>query len=86
MNIVTLDTVANDLRDPSLQLESALEGMKITESTSLVNDLEMDSIAVVDLIVFLENKYDVRIGDDRLASVDTVGDVVKLLNELVDVR
>ncbi|WP_156753353.1 acyl carrier protein [Actinokineospora pegani] len=83
MTTVSLDTIADDLRDPSLQLESALEGLDITEATSLTHDLQMDSLALVDFIVFLEGKYDISVADERLASIDTIGDVVALVNDLV---
>ncbi|WP_037558940.1 acyl carrier protein [Spirillospora albida] len=86
MSIVDLDTIARDLRDPSLQLEAEIDGREITESTSLQQDLQMDSLAVMDFLTFLEEKYGVSVTDDSLGSVESIGDIITLVNGLVETQ
>lgn len=82
MSTITVVEVAEDLRGLADRLDIDLDGVEITGSSSLEYDLEMDSLNLMDFLVFLERKYGVRISDDRLGAVSTIGDVVKLLNEL----
>jgi acyl carrier protein len=49
---------------------------------SLEDDLGMDSLSLMDFLVFLERKYYVTIPNEQLNDVATVGDVVSALNEL----
>ena len=53
----------------------------ITLDTSLVDDLGADSLDVVDLVMTLEDEFDMEIPDKDITEVRTVGDVVKYLEE-----
>lgn len=53
----------------------------ITLDTSLVDDLGADSLDVVDLVMTLEDEFDMEIHDEDITEVRTVGDVVKYLEE-----
>ena len=53
----------------------------ITLDTSLVDDLGADSLDVVDLVMTLEDEFDMEIPDEDFTEVRTVGDVVKYLEE-----
>ena len=53
----------------------------ITLDTSLVDDLGADSLDVVDLVMTLEDEFDMEIPDEDITEVRTVGDVVKYLEE-----
>lgn len=45
----------------------------------LAEDLGIDSLAAVELVMALEDLYDVRLPDDALADVHTYGDLVAAL-------
>ena len=47
------------------------------------NDLDVDSLDLVEVVKALEDRYDVTIADGRLKSIATVGDAVSLVQELV---
>ena len=49
----------------------------ITLDTSLVDDLGADSLDVVDLVMTLEDEFDMEIPDEDITEVRTVGDVVQ---------
>ena len=53
----------------------------ITLDTSLVDDLGADSLDVVDLVMTLEDEFDMEIPDEDITEVRTVGGVVKYLEE-----
>ena len=58
------------------------EGEKtVTIETSFVNDLGADSLDVVELVMELEDEFDVSIPDEDAEKMQTVGDAVKFINE-----
>ena len=58
------------------------EGEKtVTLETFFVNDLEADSLDVVELVMELEDEFDVSISDEDAKKMQTVGDAVKYINE-----
>ncbi len=58
------------------------EGEKpVTLATSFVNDLEADSLDIVELVMELEDEFDVSIPDEDAEKMQTVGDAVKYINE-----
>ena len=52
----------------------------ITMETHILHDLNLDSIAVMDLVMELETHFDTVIPMDRLAEIETVGDLVRILS------
>ena len=51
----------------------------ITAETHILHDLNLDSVAVMDLVMVLETRFDTVIPMDRLAEIETVGDLVRIL-------
>jgi acyl carrier protein len=47
------------------------------------NDLDVDSLDLVEVVKALEDRYEIQIADGRLKSIATVGDAVSLVQELV---
>ena len=56
----------------------------VTDDQNLVADLALDSLDRVDLTVTLEKEFDIKIDDAALEEWQTVGDVVKTVETLVD--
>ena len=54
---------------------------KITLETSLTNDLEADSLDAVEIIMALEEEYDIEIPDEVAEEFKTVGDIVKCVED-----
>ena len=52
---------------------------KITMESSLVDDLGADSLDVVDLIMSLEEEFDIEIPDEEIEEIKTVGDLVRYI-------
>ena len=53
----------------------------LTEDTAFVEDLGADSLDVVDLVMSLEDEFDLEIPDEDVENVRTVGDIVKYLED-----
>ena len=51
----------------------------ITEESSFKDDLGADSLDLFELVIALEEEYDVEIPTEDLESIATVGDVVKYI-------
>jgi acyl carrier protein len=54
----------------------------ITMETHILHDLNLDSVAVMDLVMALETRFDTVIPMDRLAEIETVGDLVRILSRV----
>ncbi len=53
----------------------------LKDETRFKEDLKADSIAIVELIMNLEDELNVSLDDDKVTSVKTVGEAVKLAVE-----
>ena len=53
----------------------------VTLETSFVNDLGADSLDAVELIMAIEEAFDIEIPDDAAEHIQTVGDAVKFIQE-----
>ena len=56
----------------------------VTDEQNLVADLALDSLDRVDLTFTLEQEFNIDISDAALEEWQTVGDVVKTVEALVD--
>ena len=54
---------------------------QVTDEASFKDDLGADSLDLYELIMALEEEYDVEIPTDDLESINTVGDVINFLKE-----
>ena len=54
---------------------------KIELDTDLVRDLGVDSIDTVELIIAVEDTYDIKISDKDAEDLKTVGDVVEFIED-----
>ena len=53
----------------------------IKMESTFVEDLNIDSLDLVELIMILEEEYDVEIDEDQAEYIKTIGDVVKFIKE-----
>lgn len=54
---------------------------KITPQSSFNDDLKADSLAVVELVLALEEAFDMEIPDEDTDQIKTVGDAVKYIED-----
>lgn len=58
-----------------------IEPSKITPDTVLLEDLDADSLDLVDMVMTLEDEFGVEVPDDAIETLRTVGDVVNFVEE-----
>ncbi|WP_338661216.1 acyl carrier protein [Pararoseomonas sp. SCSIO 73927] len=51
----------------------------VTMETHILRDLNFDSVGAIDFIMLLETRLDTIISMDRMAEIETVGDLVRVL-------
>ncbi|MBE7039780.1 MAG: acyl carrier protein [Ruminococcaceae bacterium] len=55
----------------------------ITMETSFTDDLGADSLDLVELVMALEEEFDIEMPDDEIENIKTVSDAVSFLKELL---
>ena len=55
---------------------------KVTMEASFQEDLETDSLDLVELVMTMEEKFDVKISDEQAAEIKTVGDAVDFVMKI----
>ena len=60
-----------------------IDESKVTMDAKLEEDLEIDSLGIVEVDMAFEDVFDIEIDDEELADVSTVGQAVKLLHSKI---
>ncbi|MDH3518758.1 MAG: acyl carrier protein [Acidimicrobiia bacterium] len=60
--------------------ELGLDAAKIADSATFEEDLEVDSLGVVELLMALEDEFGVTIPDDEAEGIHSVGDAIDLVH------
>lgn len=64
-----------------LSEQLAVDENEINMNTSIMEDLGADSLDVVELVMALEQEFDVEIADEDVENIKTVGDAVNYVKE-----
>lgn len=64
-----------------IEEQLGVEGEKIKEEASFIDDLGADSLDIVELVMAMEEEYDIEIPDEDAEKLKTVGDVVNYLKD-----
>jgi len=54
---------------------------QITEETHFVNDLQSDSLDMAELVIDMEERFDVSISDEDAQKIQTVGEAIQYIKE-----
>ena len=57
-------------------------GIELRRGTDLTSDLEIDSVAALDLIMEVEDAYDITFPMNRISELKTIGDLVDAVHQL----
>lgn len=77
---MTRDEIYEALKKTLVE-ELEIDASKITPEADFKNDLDADSLHLVELAMELEDNYDVAIPDEVALELKTVGSVVDYLSE-----
>jgi acyl carrier protein len=59
--------------------ELGLDGDKIADEANFEEDLEVDSLGVVELLMALEDEFGVKIPDEEAENIGTVGQAIDMV-------
>lgn len=79
MNQEIFDRVKNIVVE---QLE--VEADRVTEEASFANDLGADSLDTVELVMALEEEFEIEIPDEVAEQIDTVGKAVSHISSAIE--
>ena len=57
-----------------------IEEEKVTEEASFIDDLGADSLDTVELVMALEEEFDIEIADEDAEKISTVNEAVEYIN------
>ena len=60
--------------------ELGIDADKVTMEAKLEEDLEIDSLGIVEVVMAFEDEFNIEIDDEELTDVGTVGQAVNLLH------
>ena len=55
--------------------------MEITEDSEFIDDLGLSSMEFFNLINLIENSYHIKISDRHIQELETVGDIIEIIEE-----
>ncbi len=58
------------------------KGIKLTRETDFIADLEAESVAVLDVVMEIEDSYDISIPVNIISEIRTVGELVDAIHEI----
>ncbi len=64
--------------------ELGLEREDITMEARFEEDLDVDSLGVVELLMALEDNFDVKIPDEEAEKITTVGEAAEMVSQKLD--
>lgn len=55
---------------------------QMTMETDLLNDLDLNSLDVMEAVIRFENEFQIEISDRQVWSFHTIGDIVSFISEI----
>ncbi|RYE80263.1 MAG: acyl carrier protein [Myxococcales bacterium] len=77
---MSTEEIRSDLADIVNEVTGIPASDVLLEKT-FVDDLDVDSLSMVEVVVAAEEKFDVRIPDDQVKNLKTVGDAVSFIEK-----
>jgi acyl carrier protein len=74
------DTILAELAD-ILHEVAGVDAEDVTPEKSFVDDLDVDSLSMVEVAMAVEEKFGAKIPDEQLSELKTVGDAVSYIEQ-----
>ena len=75
---LTQDEVLAGIRDIVVEV-AGIDGAQVAMDKKFADDLEVDSLSMVEVVVAAEEKFGVKIPDEEVTKMATVGDAVNFI-------
>ena len=79
-----MDSAEVDQRIRALIEPFNKKGVTISDDTTFQNDLEFDSLTVMDFVAEIEDEFDIIISMNQQAEIETYGQLVAAVHKLQD--
>jgi acyl carrier protein len=56
----------------------------VTMDSAIIDDLGADSLDIVDVVMSLEEEFDIEVPDEEIENMKTVGDIVRFIEAKKD--
>lgn len=77
---ITQENVKTDLLEIiKPYLPDEIEVKEVSEEKHLINDLKINSAHIVDIVLDIEDKFDIMIDDDAIGEMNTVQDSIDMV-------
>ena len=76
------DRAQTDAKVKSLIEPFNTKGVEVTDATRFAQDLEWDSLTVLDFVANIEDEFDILITMNQQAEIESVGQLVDAVTEL----
>ena len=77
------EEIFDKLKEPVVD-QLGVDDDEVTTEATIQEDLGADSLDLVDLVMAVEEEFDVKIADEDLEGIKTVGDIVDYIAENKD--
>ena len=77
---MTRDEIRSGLAD-ILEEVAGVDKSDVADEKSIADDLDVDSLSMVEVVVAAEEKFEVKIPDDEVQNLKTVGDAVSFIEK-----
>ncbi len=80
---------AADIEEKVIQIVSeqmSVDKVEIKRTTSFVNDLNADSLDTVELVMELEDEFDMTIPDEEAEKLKTVGEAIDYIKKHLEAK
>lgn len=71
-----------DIIEPYVPEKELLSNL--TEETTLIDDLQINSANIVDIVLDVEEQYDIVIDDDSIVKMNTIGSALEVITEKIN--
>lgn len=75
--------VFEKVRDIIVEQLGLDDASNVTAQTSLVKDLEADSLDAVEIIMAIEDEFDIEVPDEDAEGFQNIGDIIKYVEEKI---
>ena len=58
------------------------KGVKMTRDTDIIADLEIDSVSLLDVVMDIEDNYDISIPVNIISEIKTIGELVDAIHTI----
>lgn len=58
------------------------KGVKLTRDVDIITDLEIDSVSLLDVVMDIEDNYDISIPVNTISEIKTIGELVDAIHAI----